>query len=405
MERHRVEEKHFTRDRKLSFPRIILMQMNMIKRSLQKELVHFFELIKSPETITKSAFSQRRIKFKPEAFVELNDDAVQSFYSDGDYKKWKGHRLIAVDGSNINLPCSRVIKEYFGGVSNHTESIYPMASISTCYDILNEIIIEPIIEPYGTSEYSHALQHMKKFRAKDIIILDRGYGAMWLFFLLKTSGIDYIVRISRRLFPEFWDMPHTSKVINVSSCPGKSSERLKELGIEFEPFTIRLVKVKLENGETEVLATSLMNKQKFSNTELKKLYALRWGVEINYNHLKNHIEVENFSGKSVFAIKQDFYANALIENLRSVIALEAQTGIDVSKDNAKYNYKVNKNLSLGFLKDELVKLFLSDDPMYIEKIISLFMYEPVPIREGRHIKRKFTNLTKRRYRMNYRRAI
>ena len=107
----------------------------------------------------------------------------------------------------------------------------------------------------------------------------------------------------------------------------------------------------------------------------------------------------------MFAIKQDFYANALIENLRLVIALEAQTEIDMVKVNTKYNFKVNKNLSLGFLKDELVRLFLSDDPMYIEKIINLFMYEPVPIREGRHNKRKFTSLTKRRYRMNYRRAI
>ena len=136
-----------------------------------------------------------------------------------------------------------------------------MVSISTCYDILNEIIIESSIEPYGTSEYAHVLQHMKKFKEKDIVIFDCGYGAIWLFFLLKTYGIDYIVRITRNLFPEFWAMPHTPKIINIASCAEKSSERLKELGIEFEPYSIRLVKVKLENGETEVLANSLMNKQ------------------------------------------------------------------------------------------------------------------------------------------------
>jgi hypothetical protein len=295
--------------------------------------------------------------------------------------------------------------EYFGGVTNHTEKTYPMASISTFYDPLNEIIIEAGIEPYGTSEYSHVLQHIKKLKEKDIAIFDRGYGALWLFFLIKSMKIDYVVRISQNLFTEFWEMPHTSKIIKISSCSEVSSARLKELGIEFEPFPLRLVKVKLENGETEVLATSLMNSQRYSNNELKKLYSLRWGIERNYNHLKNHIEIENFSGKSVFAIKQDFYANALIENLRSIIAMEAQIEIDKIKENTKYNYKVNKNLSIGFLKDELVKLFLSDDPDYVDKIINLFMQEPVPIREGRHIKRKLTSLTKRRYRMNYRRAI
>ncbi len=235
--------------------------------------------------------------------------------------------------------------------------------------------------------------------------MDRGYGATWLFSLLKTRKIDFIIRISRKLFPEFWNMPNTSKIINISSYPATSDRRFKQLGLEFEPFSIRLVKVKLENGETEVLATSLMNKQKISNSDLKKLYALRWSIEQNYNHLKNHIEVENFSGKSVFAIKQDFFANALIENFRSIIANEAKEEIDVKKDDTKYSYKVNKNLSIGFLKDELIRLLLSNDPMYIEKIINLFMYEPVPIRKERNNKRKFMNMTRQRYRMNYRRAI
>ena len=60
MERYRTDERYFTRNRKITFPQIILIQMNMIKRSLQKELVHFFNLTKSPGPISKSAFCQRR---------------------------------------------------------------------------------------------------------------------------------------------------------------------------------------------------------------------------------------------------------------------------------------------------------------------------------------------------------
>ena len=127
-------------------------------------------------------------------------------------------------------------------------------------------------------------------------------------------------------------------------------------------------------------------------------------MERNYNHLKNHIEVENFSGKSIFAIKQDLYANAFIENLRSIISKDAQEEIDELKEDALYKYKVNKNLSIGFLKDEIVKILLSDDPQYIDKIVRLFIYEPVPIRDGRHLERKFS-VSVKRYRMNYRRAI
>lgn len=376
----------------------------MLKRSLQKELVHYFGLTDRDETISKSAFSQRRIQFRPEAFIELNDTAVKSFYSDGDYKRWNGHRLIAIDGSVINLPRSPEINEYFGGITNQTENIYPAANISTSYDILNEIIFEAIINPYGTSEHKQAAEHIKKFREGDLCIFDRGYGAFWLFSMLKANKIDFLIRISKNIFREFWDMPHRSKIITISRCSKDTEEQLKDLGITFKPFQVRLVKVELDNGAIEVLATSLLDSNKYPNKIFKKVYSLRWDVERNYNHLKNHIEVENFSGKSVFAVKQDFYANAFIENLRSIISKDAQEEIDELKEDALYNYKVNKNLSLGFLKDEIVKILLSDDPQYIDKIIRLFIHEPVPIRDGRHLERKFL-VSVKRYRMNYRRAI
>lgn len=376
----------------------------MIKRSLQKELMHFFELIGKVGKISKSAFSQRRVQYKPEAFIELNDTVVNSFYRDGDYKRWEGHRLVAIDGSVLNLPGSDEINEYFGGITNHTGKIYPAASILSSYDILNEIIIETTIKPYGRSEYEHAIEHIKKFREGDLCICDRGYGAFWFFHLLKAHKIDFLIRITRNIFPEFWEIPHKSKVMTISNCSKEAEKQLMESGIAFKPFQVRLVKVELDSGETEVLVTSLLDSKKYPNKLFKKLYSLRWGVERNYNHLKNHIEVENFSGKSVFAVQQDFYANAFIENLRSIISIEAQEEINELKEDALYKYKVNKNLSLGFLKDEIIKILLSDDPQYIDKIIGLFIQEPVPVRPGRHNERKF-GITVKRYRMNYRRAV
>ena len=378
--------------------------MNMIKQSLQKELIHFFELIGKAGKISKSAFSQRRMQYKPEAFVELNDTVVDSFYRDGDYKKWEGYRLVAIDGSIINLPASEEINEYFGGITNHTDNIYPAASVLSSYDVLNEIIIKTTIKPYKKSEYEHAIEHLKNFREGDLCVCDRGYGAIWLFYLFKLKEIDFLVRINRNLFQDFWKTPLSSKIMTITKCSKESKKQLKDLGITFKPFQVRLVKVDLENGETEVLVTSLLDSNKYPDRIFKMLYSLRWGVETNFNHLKNHIEVENFSGKSVFAIQQDFYANTFIENLRSIISIEAQEEVDEIKEDALYKYKVNKNLSLGFLKDKIVKILMSDDPKYIDKIISLFIQEPVPIRPGRSSKRKFS-FTAKRYRMNYRRAI
>jgi hypothetical protein len=335
MRKHRERERDFTRKRKITFPELIMLLINLLKKSLQKELVHFFGIMSKPIGVTKSAFCQSRIKLRAEAFIDLNDTLVKGFYKDDDFATWKGHRIVAIDGSTMNLPYSEEIVDYFGTVKTQTDTVLPICRISECYDILNDIQINSVVSAYETSEYEQAIEHIAKLREHDIALFDRGYGALWLFLLLKEQKINFVIRISRSLFTDFWESNDNSRIERIDECSRESMAQLKTFGIEFKPYEVRLVKVKLITGETEVLVTSLHSKTKYPNSVFNNLYALRWGIESNYNHLKNHMELENFSGKSVCAIKQDFYANVFIENVRSLIAHDAQIEIEEKKTRFK----------------------------------------------------------------------
>jgi hypothetical protein len=335
MRKHRERERDFTRKRKITFPELIMLLINLLKKSLQKELVHFFGIMSKPIGVTKSAFCQSRIKLRAEAFIDLNDTLVKGFYKDDDFATWKGHRIVAIDGSTMNLPYSEEIVDYFGTVKTQTDTVLPICRISECYDILNDIQINSVVSAYETSEYEQAIEHIAKLREHDIALFDRGYGALWLFLLLKEQKINFVIRISRSLFTDFWESNDNSRIERIDECSRESMAQLKTFGIEFKPYEVRLVKVKLITGETEVLVTSLHSKTKYPNSVFNNLYALRWGIESNYNHLKNHMELENFSGKSVCAIKQDFYANVFIENVRSLIAHDAQIEIEKKKTRFK----------------------------------------------------------------------
>lgn len=165
MKRSRNSDKDFTRKRKLPFASLVLFMLNLIKKTLQKELTDFISLISSTkENITKSAFVQSRKKLKAETFIELNDTLVESFYEDDDYKKWKGFRLLAIDGSCLTLPQSNEIIKDFGFAKNNVnpESIIPMAKVSSFYDLLNGIIIDSQIDQYKISEFMLALAHLDK---------------------------------------------------------------------------------------------------------------------------------------------------------------------------------------------------------------------------------------------------
>ena len=119
MNRNRADEKDFTRKRKLPFISLILFMTNIIKQTVQKELTKFIKTFSDRKSnITKSAFSQSRMKLKPEAFIELNNRLVDEFYTDNIIKKWNGFRLCAIDGSKLILPThSKELMEKFGTLS------------------------------------------------------------------------------------------------------------------------------------------------------------------------------------------------------------------------------------------------------------------------------------------------
>lgn len=410
VESNRVSDNDFTRKRKLPFVKLVLFMLNLVKQTLQKELTQFMNLFSSTtdKHITKSAFCQSRLKLKPKAFVELNDLLVHEFYTDNVFMKFKGFRLLAIDGSTLVLPNSDDIINTFGYIENSTENVkVPAARISSFYDVLNNIIIDPQIGHYEASEHSLAIEHLGKATKNDLIMFDRGYPAVWLFLYLITKYINFVMRLQRGFLSKvdaFFESNVGDKIIEIKECPWSSKKKLTELGIEFKPFKIRLVKVILDDGEIEVLATTLLDKDEYSKSIFKDLYFKKWGLEVNLDHLKNHVELENFTGLSSISVKQDFYANCFINNLQSIIARDAQLEIEDKKKNTKYEYKVNRNLSLGYMKNRIVEILTSNSPKYLEELKQLFKIEPVPIRKNRKFPRIF-HKTRLKYHMNGKKAV
>ena len=71
-ERHRRNEKAFTRNRKIGFKENIALILNMLSRTLQIEIDDFVERVMQEEIlVTKQAFSKARKNIGKEAFEEL----------------------------------------------------------------------------------------------------------------------------------------------------------------------------------------------------------------------------------------------------------------------------------------------------------------------------------------------
>jgi len=412
LESHRKSKNCFVRKRKMPFPLLILFMLNLVKKSLQKELIEFFSNFSDEKNITNSAFCQSRMNLNYTAFVELNDLMISDFYTNSEHKLWKDFRLLAIDGSRLQLPVSKEIIETFGCAKNNHEIKTPMAQASYCIDLLNKKILNSEICRNETSEYKLALKHLEKINSKkDLLIYDRGYSAIWFMFYQLILGKDFVIRMQRNSIKEvqdFFNSDKKSKIIEIKELGWKSEEQITNLKIEFESFKIRLVKVILDNGEIEVLATSLLDEEKYPSEEFKDLYFLRWGIETEFDHLKNHLMIEDFTGLSALSIMQDFYSTQLAANLQQVIINEAEEELKEEKKNAEYEYKVNRNLSIGFMKDRLIDIIFTknskEQENKFDKLKELFKINPTPIRKGRSFPRIY-HKTRKKFYIKKKRAI
>lgn len=70
------------------------------------------------------------------------------------------------------------------------------------------------------------------------------------------------------------------------------------------------------------------------------LYFKRWPIETKYNTMKNKLEIENFSGRTLISVQQDFYATMYISNLVAITKIMSDEEIKKwTKDKElKYEY-------------------------------------------------------------------
>ena len=162
-EKHRMQEKDFTRKRKLGFTEVSTMILKGMKRGLHAGITEFLEGTKTEvEEYSKAAFCKARQRINPSAFEELFRTTATDFYATAEYKTFNGYRVCAIDGSDINLPNTKELLEIYGSEPYSNGSVQVQSMVSCLYDVLNHVIIDAGMNHYQSNERKLALSHLSK---------------------------------------------------------------------------------------------------------------------------------------------------------------------------------------------------------------------------------------------------
>jgi hypothetical protein len=385
-----------------------------VKSSLQRELDSFYKEVTGSDfnirEVTKGAFTQARSKLSHEVFIKLNQSVNNTFYSEAPYLVWNKMRLLSVDGTRLVLPNHKSVKEEFGEHSfgPNADSKRSLAMGSFLYDPVNMLTLDAQIAPYASSERELLYKHLEKVNKGDLLLLDRGYPSLALIFLLTARGIRFCMRMKENWWlnvKEFSESGREQQVVTFR-LPQKDRELLKDYPWMYEKvIKCRLVSISLPNGEKEILCTSLMDSRKYPVEDIAELYHYRWNEEEGYKLFKSRMEIENFSGKTALAVKQDFFAKVFIMSLCADLAFPIEERVKKEYEQEKelkHQQKINRTNALSMTRDICIGLFLKK---LIKRALKAFdkivKATREIIRPDRKNERK--HHLKRLYHMNYKR--
>ncbi len=380
--RHRRRDKDFTRERVLTFPLVMLLLLQKTTKSVQRHLRSFFRELSGElgsACVSAGGWTQARAKLSHTAFIELNQavvvPAVYAAEQAEHCRRWRGHRVLGVDGSQLWLPDHPEVVKEFGvvEVANHagqTGTRYLPGRLSVLYDLLNGIGLDARLAAVSCSEVDLAMAQLEQLQAGDVLVWDRGFSGYLLMAATRARGAHFVGRCSRGSFGPAQELFRLNRAgrsqVTRLWVPPSQKAQAQRWGLALE-LTVRFVSLRLPTGQLEVLVTSLLEQASYPTQEFGELYHWRWNHETYHQMLKGRLDLENWSGKTLEAVRQDLQAAVLVSNLESLLSQEAQEQLTAQNGQRLHPAQINRADGYHALKELTLELLWSHRP--VEEVI------------------------------------
>lgn len=391
--------KDFVRNRKLSFETVMKLLVSMGGGNIYKELLEYFGY--EADTATASAFVQQRAKLLPKAAEHLFKTFTNSFH---EYKKFKGYRLLAADGSKFNIARNPESVDTFMRCQ-HTSKGYNQMHLNALFDICNKVYTDASIQPVRKSNENLALTNMvdnSNLEGDVIVIADRGYESYNTFAHIQEKGWKYVIRVkdnkggivsslklpSNEVFDKKIDLKITRRnTKEIQSNPElykflpqhSNFDFLEPKSDNFYDISFRILRFKISEDTYETIVTNL-DEENFGIDVIKKLYHMRWGIETSFRELKYAIGLVNFHSKKVEYIEQEVFAKLTMYNFCEIITLN----VVITNKQRKHAYQVNFTNAIHIC----IYFFRYSRDEFPPDVEALIQKNILPVREGRRDPRK-----------------
>jgi len=243
---------------------------------------------RSGRLANKAAISHARDRLGPEPMAMLFERVAKPLAVQDTPGCWlAGRRLVAIDGTCLDLPDTPANDAHFGrpGVMKGERCAFPQARVVALAECGTHAMFDAVIGPYTTSENAASAELLGRLEPGMLCLADRGFYGFTAWENARGTGADLLWRVKGNLKLEpAEDLPDGSWLADVyDSVVDKQRRR---------PIRVRVVSYTIEDGRDPTgpyrLITTLLDHHQAPAAQLAAAYAQRWEIETSIDELKTH---------------------------------------------------------------------------------------------------------------------
>lgn len=311
------------------------------------------------------------------------------------FDRWRGHRVVLVDGTCVSMEDSPALVEAFGRCRvKDGEARYPLARLVTLALANTMTIVAHALGRYTEDETKLLAPLLKTLKQGDLLVGDRHFAGANLYARYLASGLAFLTRVHQR--------------VNVS-CLRRlhaygAGDFITELKIDAryrnddptlpESVTVRLIPVVIRSrGQREEtwLVTSLLDAERYPANEICDVYKRRWRIETLLREVKVNLSADVLRSKTPAGVRKEIIARLMAVNLVRMIILEA--AIDHEVDPLRISFTHATRAIIAF-----APALATEPPWKLPSIYRAMLAEiaahTVPQRPGRNEPRAVRRETK-----------
>jgi hypothetical protein len=366
-----------------------------------------------PTQVSEEAFTQARQRMPLKFWINLIIILGENFHAEhADLHQFRGFRILAMDGTRLNLPDRRALKRHFGTARNKSGDHNAQARMVLLQFPFTRLPYRYELAPLRDGEVTIALRQVAHLQRGDLVLMDAGYLSYQLLWAIANQHAFFAIPARRKLnLKTIRRLQPDGRDSLVRWTPKDSRRRWHKLGLP-PSMDLRLIRYRVPGFRAQEFFTNVLDPEKISRDDwtrlttdcqdagrklLPGLFHRRWEIETTFDELKVHQGLDrNLRSRTPKSIQYEVAGHVVLYLLIRWLMVEAaiRYGLDP--------------LRLSFLeaKRELDKMRPSlahASPWWaahvlVPRLLSRIAGHQVPFRPGRHYPRRKKRRNKARKR-------